>query len=89
MGNIHQRGLTSGHLVGAVCGSAARTDLDGGRWVTSVPTATPQGVRNSQLSVVVSLFFKLFSLIGFVGNSSRRACNEGTFRIGFSLSQAE
>jgi hypothetical protein len=26
----------------AVCGSAACTDLCGGRWVTSVPTATPR-----------------------------------------------
>jgi len=25
---------------GAVCGNSARTDLCGGRWVTSVPTAT-------------------------------------------------
>ena len=26
---------------GAVCGNSARTDLCGGRGVTSVPTATP------------------------------------------------
>jgi hypothetical protein len=48
-----------------------------------------QRVRNSQLSVVVSLFFELHSLIGFLGNSPRSACNEGAFSIGFSLSQAE
>lgn len=48
-----------------------------------------QLVRYSQLSVVVSLFFELHSLIGFLGNSPRSACNEGAFSIGFSLSQAE
>ena len=33
---------------GAVCGNSARTDLCGGRWVTSVPTAilwTPPGLQ--------------------------------------------
>jgi hypothetical protein len=48
-----------------------------------------QRVRYSQLSVVVSLFFELHSLISFLGNSPRSACNEGAFSLGFSLSQAE
>jgi hypothetical protein len=32
--------LASSPEAGAVCGNAARTDLGGGRWATSVPTAT-------------------------------------------------
>jgi hypothetical protein len=46
-------------------------------------------VRYSQLSVVVSLLFELHSLISFLGNSPRSACNEGALSLGFSLSQAE
>ena len=33
-------GSPSQHPIGAVCGSAARTDLAEGRWVTIVPTGT-------------------------------------------------
>lgn len=33
-------GSPSQHPIGAVCGSAARTDLAGGRWATIVPTGT-------------------------------------------------
>ncbi|TBC01022.1 hypothetical protein, partial [Rhizobium ruizarguesonis] len=37
---IRVLGSPSKHPIGAVCGSAARTDLAGGRWATIVPTGT-------------------------------------------------
>lgn len=40
-------GLPSQHPIGAVCGSAARTDLTGGRWVTIVPTGTDDRNENA------------------------------------------
>jgi hypothetical protein len=39
---IQMLGSPSQQPIGAVCGSAARTDLAGGRWVTIVPTGTGQ-----------------------------------------------
>jgi len=37
---------------GAVCGNSARTDLCGGRGVTSVPTATLNSTLPSTFSVI-------------------------------------
>lgn len=44
-------GLPSQHPIGAVCGSAARTDLAGGRWVTIVPTGTSE-----ELAIIIQSF---------------------------------
>ncbi|MNE57330.1 hypothetical protein D3C80_1522840 [compost metagenome] len=43
-------GLPSQHPIGAVCGSAARTDLTGGRWETIVPTGTTHAVEPPHLN---------------------------------------
>jgi hypothetical protein len=48
------RGETTAAEVGAVCSNPARTDLDGGRWVTHVPTATKSlGERAGHSAAVV------------------------------------
>jgi len=46
----HQSGFASLLLAGAVCSSAASTDLRGGRWVTIVPTATASGTVTATLN---------------------------------------